>query len=487
MRKLFNILILLLFSLSLSAQQPYTSLYYSDRLLEKKSSFHPILLGQVPQNSLLGLNVSPIASYTYAFGESTFNCHSFGFGVSYKTKNRFRFTFDSEKFTGKQSAYSENYLDEFHIFPGRGELQQKADKYTFEDFNYRVGYNVSKYFDVEIGQHKHFIGDGYRSLLLSDNSSNYPFLRFTTSFWKVKYTNLYTTFTDIWDYPIKRKKHATFHYLDLQLVENISIGIFESVIWQSSDEHYYRGFDYNYWNPIIFYRPVEFSQHSPDNVLMGANFKCSYRQYNIYGQLVLDDLNISRQKDRDENYSGGFFQNKFAYQIGLKSKEPFDLENLFILGEYNQVQPYTYAHKSPMQNYTHMNQALAHPLGANFKEMVGIINYSYQKWNLEFKWNRAIYGADSTGTHFGKNIFLSDFEAERDGEQYSYGNFIGQGVKTIQDYISVTLSYQAIKNSNLYLYGQITSRKLNSDLQELNQLDYMFGIKTNLYNSYFDF
>ena len=216
-----------------------------------------------------------------------------------------------------------------------------GDGYTFDEFNYRVTYNISKYFDIDIGQDKHFIGDGYRSLLLSDYSSNYPFLRFTTSFWKVTYTNLYTTFYDIWNYPNKRKKHATFHYLALQLFENIYVGIFESVIWQSSDADYYRGFDYNYWNPIIFYRPVEFSQHSPDNVLMGANLKASYKQYNIYGQLLLDDLNISRQKDRDEDYSGGFFQNKFAYQIGVKSNTPFNLKNLFVLGEYNQVQPYT--------------------------------------------------------------------------------------------------------------------------------------------------
>ena len=168
MRKLSSIFILLLFSLSLSAQQSYSSLYYSYRLLEKESSFHPILSPKVPQNSLLGLNVFPIASYTHAFGESTFDCHSFGFWVAYKTKNRFRFSFDSEKFKGKQSTYSENYLDEFHIFPGRGEVQEKVDKYTFQDFNYRVGYNISKYFDVEIGKNKHFIGDGYRSLLLSD-------------------------------------------------------------------------------------------------------------------------------------------------------------------------------------------------------------------------------------------------------------------------------------------------------------------------------
>ena len=55
------------------------------------------------------------------------------------------------------------------------------------------------------------------------------------------------------------------------------------------------------------------------------------------------------------------------------------------------------------------------------------------------------------------------------------------------DYISTTLSYQLIKNKNLYVYSQVTSRKVDSDPEELNQLYYMLGIRTNLYNSYFDF
>jgi len=268
----------------------------------------------------------------------------------------------------------------------------------------------------------------------------------------------------------------------------LSVGIFESVIWQAKVGDYNRGYELAYLNPIIFYRPVEFSMGSnKGNALIGANLNFSFKQYILYGQILLDDLNISSQKDRDENYSGGFFQNKFAYQIGAKASEPFNLKNVFILTEYNQVQPYTYAHKIPMQNYTHLNQALAHPLGANFKEILGVLSYDYKKWNLELKWNHAIYGEDSTGTHFGKNIFLSDFEAERDGNQYSYGNFNGQGVKTTQDYITATVSRKIREGSNIYLYGQIISRKLNSDLQNLNQLYYIVGIKTNLHNSYFDF
>ena len=129
---------------------------------------------------------------------------------------------------------------------------------------------------------------------------------------------------------------------------------------------------------------------------------------------------------------------------------------------------------------------MAHPLGANFKEILGVLSYDYKKWNVEIKWNHAIFGEDSTDTHFGKNIFLSDFEAERDGNQYSYGNFNGQGVKTIQEYITASIGRQ-IKVSNIYLYGQIIARQISSDLQNTNQLYFLIGIKTNLYNSYFDF
>ena len=483
-----SIFLLLFSSYFLQAQNSFSSLYYSSRLKANTTSFLPILSEEELQNSFLGFTAAPLISYTQSFGESDFDYHSFGFSLAYKGNSKLSFSLDYEKFKGEQTTFVNNYLEEFHVFPGRGEIEKKGERYTFKDFNYRIAYNISNHFDLEFGQSKHFIGSGYRSLLLSDNSSNYPFLCFTTTFWKVKYTNLYTAFSDIWDSPNKRKKHATFHYLDLQLLDNLSVGIFESVIWQAKVSDYNRGYELAYLNPIIFYRPVEFSMGSnKGNALMGANLNFSFKQYILYGQILLDDLNISSQKNRDENYSGGFFQNKFAYQLGVKANEPFNVKNVFALAEYNQVQPYTYAHRIPMQNYTHLNQALAHPLGANFKEIIGILSYDYKKWNLEVKWNHAIYGEDSTGTHFGKNIFLSDFEAEKQGQQYSYGNFNGQGVKTTQDYITAIISWKIREESNIYLFGQLIARQISSDLQNVNHLYFLVGIKSNLHNSYFDF
>ena len=52
------------------------------------------------------------------------------------------------------------------------------------------------------------------------------------------------------------------------------------------------------------------------NALMGTNLTLNLKKLNFMLNLLLDDLNISRQKDSDkENYSSGFIQNKYGYQI----------------------------------------------------------------------------------------------------------------------------------------------------------------------------
>jgi hypothetical protein len=311
----------------------------------------------------------------------------------------------------------------------------------------------------------------------------------------VKYYNLYTAFLDIQDSNQDRKKHASIHFLDFQLTHNINVGIFEGVLWQAKDKNYNKGYDISYLNPIIFYRPVEYSKHSPDNVLMGASFNARFNKTILYGQALLDDLNIARQKDRDKNYSGGFFQNKFSYQLGVKSS----FKGVSALVEYNQVQPYTYAHKVSMQSYTHMNQALAHPLGANFKEVVVLANYKIDKWIFNIKLTTARIGLDSVNTHYGQNIFASDFEAQGDGQEYSYGNFNGQGVLTQINTVYAEVAY-SLKWCDIFgsiYYKKKTSdftsdiatalQMIPADLLRQNSLWYSLGLRTFPFSVFQDY
>ena len=61
-------------------------------------------------------------------------------------------------------------------------------------WQFNLKYKANKFITADFGKGRHFIGNGYRSLLLSDNQTPYPFLKLTTEFGRVKYYNLYTTF-----------------------------------------------------------------------------------------------------------------------------------------------------------------------------------------------------------------------------------------------------------------------------------------------------
>jgi len=395
-----------------------------------------------------------------------------GASLSANISNKITVISTYDYLAGNHNSMITEYQDSLAVFPGFDSENKR--------WQLNVQYKLNKFIMINFGKGKHFIGSGYRSLLLSTEHSPYPYLKLTTEFGRVKYYNLYTIFMDIQNPNQDRKKHASIHFLDFQLMHNINIGVFEGVLWQAKDENYNRGYDVEYLNPIIFYRPVEFSKHSPDNVLIGANFNVKFDKTTLYGQILLDDLNIARQKDGDENYSGGFFQNKFAYQLGVKSS--FKLVNAFI--EYNQAQPYTYAHKEPMQSYTHMNQALAHPLGANFKEVVAFADYRKDKWHFSVKLTVARVGLDSVNTHYGQNIFASDFEAQGDGEEYSYGNFNGQGVLTQINRVQTEVAY-SLKGFDIF--ASVYYKKKKSDLLDQTSLWYLLGIRTFPFSVFTDY
>ena len=364
------------------------------------------------------------------------------------------------------------YKDSLNVFPGLG--------YKNKFYELNISFDINKFIHTDFGFGKNFIGEGYRSLFLSKEHGSYPFLKFSTSFGRVKYYNLYTTFFNYSADNIGKKKHASIHYLKINLFDNINLGLFEAILWQAKSENYTGGYEIAYLNPVIFYRPVEFSQQSnKGNAVLGASLDLNFSNSLLYSQILLDDLNISRQKDRDENYQSGFFQNKYAYQVGLKTK----FKNFNILTEYNRVQPYTYGHRTILQNYSHMNQSLSHPLGANFKELVFISDYTLNNWKFTLKLTATKIGLDSINTHYGQNIFLSDYDASRGG-QHSYGNFNGQGVMTKFNTSYFEIAY---KHNSVDVFASLFYRKKESDLVNQNMIFYSIGLRNFPFSNFKDY
>jgi len=397
---------------------------------------------------------------------------------------------------GRQFAFHTAFFESQAFFPSwvsdqsralavvPGQAMYKNFKQTGFDYAFAEGhisYSPSRYFNFRFGHGKNFIGDGYRSLLLSDVAYNYPYLAINTRVWNIEYVNIFSQLQDLrapkgpWQ-PWK-KKYTTTHYLSWNVLPWLNIGLFESIVWHASDSTGSRGFDLNYLNPVIFYRPVEFSLGSPDNALLGGSMRFRILKNNfLYLQLILDEFKLEHVLKGD-----GWWANKHGFQTGVKSYDAFGIPHLYLQAEYNHVRPYTYAHHTHLQNYAHYNQPLAHPQGANFRELVFLANQRINRWQLAYKFVYTTYGADSAGLNFGHDLYKSYYNYVSE-----FGNKIGQGVNTTMLQHDLSIGWIMNPATNLTVSAGATIRQTNSPADE-RTMHIWFGIRSAVFNRYYDF
>ncbi len=410
-----------------------------------------------------------------------------GVNLSANYKNKLALNFKFLACRQVFNGYMDSVVRETHVIPGIGFAYRDNDdsvltRYSYQYYSGYISYSPNKIFNFQLGRDKHFWGDGYRSLFLSDIASPYPFFKITTNIWKLNYVNLFTIMKDATNpsgmVKDRLNKYATFHYLGWNITKRINVGLFESIVWQGSDSTRHRGYDINYLNPVIFFRPTEYSLGSSDNAFIGFSFKIKiFKKQQLYGQLLLDEFLL-----KEVLAQNGWWANKQAFQLGFKSFDLFKVRHLNFQTEFNFVRPYTYAHGSVQQNYAHLNQPLAHPLGANFMESASFINYRYKRLFIEAKGVYAIYGADSAGTDYGKNIFISYTNRASD-----YNNSTTQGLKTTLITASLRAAYIIDPSMNFKIELGLIDR-IEHTATVTKQIPYIFfGIRTDLGNLYSDF
>lgn len=333
-----------------------------------------------------------------------------------------------------------------------------------------VGTSISKHVQIELGHGRHFIGNGIRSLFLSDFSTDYFYLKLNTRVWKFHYQNIFGELLqrrrntgDL----LLPKKYFAAHYLSLNITQNFYLGLFETVVFSRENQ-----FELQYLNPVILYRTVEGSIGSPDNVLLGLDLKYNlWKKLSLYGQFILDEFKIGEIKAKS-----GWWANKYALQLGIKAFDILGVSHLDAQLEYNVARPYTYSHRTGLAHYSHYNQSLAHPLGANFRE--GILRIRYQPTANLFFTLRALSmhtGEDIDTLNYGSNILIAN-----DNRVQDYDNEILQGVKADITMLGFDVSYQV--KHGLFLDVFYQSRNKKSALEIRNQKNkYMgAGVRWNL-------
>ena len=385
-------------------------------------------------------------------------------------------------------SYVVNQINTLNAVPNEGFFKRNIGN-DGVDFLTGRGYITFDVIDdiinLQFGYDKNFIGNGYRSMILSDFSSNYLFLKLNTNVWKLNYQNIFGQITaDVFNsdgfFP---QKYFATHHLSINITKNFNLGLFESIIFNRGDSsavgNRSGGFDLRYLNPLIFYRSIEQQAGSPDNAILGMDFKWNlWKKLSLYGQLVIDEFVLSEIRAWN-----GWRGNKQSGQLGFKYIDVAGVDNLDLQAEINIARPYMYSHNFLYGEFSNYNQPMIHPLGANFYEYIGIVRYQpHKRLNLTGKMIYADYGTDPVGQNFGQNIFLdnSTFEME-------FGNSIGQGIETKLLFLDLTATWQI--RHNMFVDLKQIYRRINSalDAQDNTTVYFSFVFRWNVAQRLYEF
>ncbi|WP_258861680.1 hypothetical protein [Marinilabilia salmonicolor] len=461
----------------------------------KKPSHHQNIFGRFLSDDLLSwdeddvwIRINPLFIFEIgkdnAAGENWF-VNSRGAMIEGQLGKNVGFYVDLYENQATFPAYIDQFANDREVVPGQGKRKDFGDDgHDFAQSTGYISYNAGRYFNFQAGFGKHFIGDGHRSLFLSDAAYSYPYLKMTATFLKAKYMVMVSELKHFYrDATLGdtryRSKYGAFHYLNWNIGNRWSVGLFESVVWAAKDTVGHRGLDPNYLVPLAMYRPMEYNLGSPDNMTMGINLKyIPWKNAALYGQFVLGEFKA------DEVFSGNkWWANKQGFLLGLKSYDFLGIKNLDFQTEYSQVRPYTYSHYQPITNYGHYNQELAHVLGANFRESITFLRYRIDRWHFELKNQIATKGLDyDDEVSYGGNIHRPN--VTRPAE---YGHTIGQGLKSDLTQTEFNVMFLINPRNNMNLQMGIRKRKMTNELETSDGTYFYMAFRTSLRNIYYDY
>lgn len=428
---------------------------FNEHLVQVEKEDHTFYLDFLPDFGIGADVIAPDTRRTWI--------NTRGFQAGLTIKDKFSLYINAFENQAVFPDYLTSYSNINNVVPGQGTVKNQSN--NVKDWMYATAnlmYDINPYLQVTLAYDKNHIGDGYRSVLLSDFSSNYAHLRLTGQIGNVQYTSIWAYMNDPRnprggpeDIEEQRLgdgiKWGAFQYLDYNATNRLSVGFFQSVIWANRNQAGYRGFDFHYAMPVSFMRPIESNNSSsPDKMFLGLNAKYKVLQNaTVYGQFMLGEFTA-----KEFFANNGYIHNKWGAQIGARAFNIFGIKNLNILGEYNLVRPYMYQHFVSISNYSNHGEPLAHPRGANFRELVGIANYGWKRLDVALQGVYSLYGTDpASGENMGGDIFQS-----YRGFPNAFGNKIGQGVRNNLYYLDARLGYVLNPSYNLRIESSFTQR-----------------------------
>jgi hypothetical protein len=127
-------------------------------------------------------------------------------------------------------------------------------------------------------------------------------------------------------------------------------------------------------------------------------------------------------------------------------------------------------------NYTQFSESLADPLGSDYKEFVGILNYTIGRFDLQGQLNYAKYATSTLQLTGGTGANSSSFI-----------NSSGQTISNTLKYAEGTVAYVLNPKYNLRLEMGGLVRQSTSDISNTKTVMFIFGLRSTFRDLYHDF
>ncbi len=390
-----------------------------------------------------------------------------GTKISFSTslfENQARFsTFESDYIISRGEFYFKTNLLDYRQDNGvvPGAARTKPFKDNGFDYAFAIGnftYQPKDWWTISIGNNRHFIGSGYRSLLLSDNSGSAPYLRsdfkigklFSFHYLRAQGLNLVRKRQKTTVEAYYQPKGIAINYLTFTPHKSVAISLFDGGIWRKGDSLVTSPVNPMYFNPIPFLGNI--MKDSTLLSIQGINLDVVLsKNFRLYGQYAMTELD----------------KNKQAFQVGIRMYDLFKIKKSLVQLEFNHVDAGMYEKAPLFMSYSHYNLPLAHPKGSGFNEFVVRSTYEWKRLYYDF---RFIY---YQLRQYNDNVLLPIQLSPT-----SYDNDI--------IYSNLEVGYRMNKKMNLDFFVNLLMRNPTRTSNDANGCIY-FGMKTAILNHYNDY
>jgi hypothetical protein len=159
---------------------------------------------------------------------------------------------------------------------------------------------------------------------------------------------------------------------------NFQISINESILYSGEN----RSLEFPYINPFIFFHIVQLNgPNMSGNTLGSVDFRFLGNRWSIYGQLLIDDIQL------DNEVPGDLEPNEVGGTLGLDFTDIFNIDGIYIGCEYTAITNRTYKTPSESEWYIHRNVPIGYPLGSDLDRFNLRMKKYLKSWNVSFEYD----------------------------------------------------------------------------------------------------